>query len=56
MSRPVTSFFLWTECRLSVDKASRMLIAFREGRTLRSFSMRAARFEAYCEAHPEYVR
>ena len=33
-----------------------MMAALREGRTLRSFAVRTARFEAYCGAHPEYAR
>src|SRR5260370_30535909 len=38
------------------EKAARILVAFREGRTLKPFSMRAGQFEAYCKAHPEYAR
>jgi len=41
---------------LSDEKAARVLVAFREGRTLRQFAMRAGRFDAYCKAHPEYAR
>jgi hypothetical protein len=41
---------------LSDEKAARILVAFREGRTLKPFSMRAGQFEAYCKAHPEYAR
>ena len=42
---------------LSDEKASRMLIALREGRTLRKFgiSRNCPRFEAYCEAHSDYA-
>lgn len=45
-----------TPAGLSDEKASRMLVALRGGRTLRSFAVRTARFEAYCQAHPEYAR
>ena len=41
---------------LSDEKAARILVAFREGRTLRQFAMRAGRFHTYCKAHPEYAR
>ncbi len=41
---------------LSDEKAAGVLVAFREGRTLRQFAMRAGRFDAYCKAHPEYAR
>src|SRR6266849_799279 len=43
---------------LSDEKAARMLVAMREGRTLRKFSItrNCPRFKAYCEAHPEYAR
>ena len=42
---------------LSDEKASRMLVALREGRTLRKFGMsrNCPRFEAYCEAHSDYA-
>jgi hypothetical protein len=41
---------------LSDEKALRMLAALRAGRTLRSFAVRTARFEAYCGAHQDYAR
>ena len=41
---------------LSDEKAAQVLAAFREGRTLRQFAMRAGRLDAYCKAHPEYAR
>jgi hypothetical protein len=41
---------------LSDEKAARILVAFREGQTLRPFFLRAGRFDAYCKAHPEYAR
>jgi hypothetical protein len=40
---------------LSEGKAVRMMVALREGRTLRTFGVRAPRLEAYFEAHPEYA-
>ena len=40
---------------LSDEKAARVLVAFREGRTLRQFAIRAG-FDANCKAHPEYAR
>jgi hypothetical protein len=33
-----------------------MMAAFRLGSTLRPFHEKAARFDAYCQAHPEYAR
>jgi len=43
---------------LSDEKAARMLVAMREGRTLRKFSItrNCPRFKTYCEAHPGYAR
>jgi hypothetical protein len=41
---------------LSDEKAVRMMAALREGRTLRTFGVRAPRLEAYFKAHPEYAR
>jgi hypothetical protein len=38
---------------LSDEKAARMMVALREGRTLRKFSVKAPRLEAYFKAHPE---
>jgi hypothetical protein len=39
---------------LSDEKAARMMVALREGQTLRRFSISVNRFKAYCEAHPDY--
>ena len=33
-----------------------MMAGFREGRTLRGYHVCAARFQSYCDAHPEYAR
>jgi len=33
-----------------------MMTALREGRTLRSFGVKAPRLEAYFQAHPEYAQ
>jgi hypothetical protein len=41
---------------LSDEKAARMMLALREGRTLSTFGVRAPRLEAYFKAHPEYAR
>jgi hypothetical protein len=41
---------------LSEGKAVRMMAALCEGRTLRTFGVRAPRLEAYFKAHPEYAR
>jgi hypothetical protein len=41
---------------LSEGKAVRMMAALREGRTLRTFGVRAPRLEAYFKAHPEFAR
>jgi hypothetical protein len=41
---------------LSEGKAARMMAALREGRTLRTFGVRAPRLVAYFKAHPEYAR
>jgi hypothetical protein len=40
---------------LSDEKAARMMVALREGRTLRKFGVKSARLEAYFAAHPEYA-
>jgi hypothetical protein len=40
---------------LSDDKAARMMVALREGRTLRRFGVKLPRLEAYFAAHPEYA-
>jgi hypothetical protein len=41
---------------LSDEKAVRMMLALREGRTLRSFGVKAPRLKAYFKSHPEYAR
>jgi hypothetical protein len=41
---------------LSDEKAARMMIALREGRTLNKFGVTAPRVEAYFRTHPEYAR
>jgi hypothetical protein len=41
---------------LSDEKAARMMVALRQGRTLRLFGVKAQRLEAYFKAHPEYAR
>jgi hypothetical protein len=41
---------------LSDEKAVRMMTALREGRTLRSFGVKAPRLEAYFKAHPGYAQ
>jgi hypothetical protein len=41
---------------LSDEKAARMMVALREGKTLRKFAVRAPRLEAYFKAHPDYER
>lgn len=43
-------------CPLSDEKAGRMMIALREGKTLRTFGVKAHRFEAYFKAHPDYAQ
>jgi hypothetical protein len=40
---------------LSDEKAARMMIGLRGGSTLRHFSVKAPKFEAYCAAHPDYA-
>jgi len=45
-----------THYKISDDKAARMMIALREGRTLRNFGVKTPRLEAYFKAHPEYAR
>ena len=47
---------LGTPKGLSDEKAARMMAALREGRTLRTFGVRAPRLEAYFKAHPEYAQ
>ena len=42
--------------RLTDEKADRLLIGLREGRTPRSFYVTAAQLKAYCDAHPEYAK
>jgi hypothetical protein len=41
---------------LSDEKAARMMVSLGEGRTLRSFGVKAPRLETYFKAHPEYAR
>jgi hypothetical protein len=41
---------------LSDEKAMRMILALREGRTLRSFGVKAPRLKTYFDAHPEYAQ
>lgn len=41
---------------LSDEKAARMMLALREGRTLRTFGVKTPRLEAYFKAHPEFAR
>ena len=41
---------------LSDEKAARIMAGLREGRTLRPFAVKASRFDAYCETHPDYAR
>jgi hypothetical protein len=45
-----------TSSGISDEKAARMMAALREGRTLRTFGIRAPRLEAYFKAHQEYAR
>lgn len=40
---------------LSDEKATRMMAALREGRTLRLFGVKAPRLDGYLKAHPEYA-
>ena len=40
----------------SDEKAARMMVALREGRTLRKFGVKPPRLEAYFAAHPEYAQ
>jgi hypothetical protein len=47
---------LGTPKGLSDEKAARMMAALREGRTLRTFGVRAPRLEAYFKTHPDYAR
>jgi hypothetical protein len=42
--------------RLTDEKAARVLVGLREGRTPRSFYVTAPQLNAYCETHPEYGR
>lgn len=41
---------------LSDEKAARMMVALREGRTLKKFGVKAPRLESYFAAHPEYAQ
>jgi hypothetical protein len=41
---------------LSDEKAARMLVALRDGRTLRKFGVKPARLDAYFAAQPDYAR
>jgi hypothetical protein len=41
---------------LSDENAARMMIALREGRTLRTFGVRAPRLDTYFKTHPEFVQ
>jgi hypothetical protein len=41
---------------LSDEKAARMMVALREGRTLKKFGVKAPRLEAYFAAHLDYAR
>jgi hypothetical protein len=43
-----------TPSGLSDEKAARMMLALRKGRTLRLFGVKAPRLEAYFKSHPEY--
>jgi hypothetical protein len=45
-----------TRAGLSDEKASRVMIGLREGRTPRSFYVTIEVLKAYCDAHPEYAR
>jgi hypothetical protein len=36
--------------------SARIMIGLRGGSTLRRFTVKASRFEAYCKAHPDYAR
>jgi hypothetical protein len=47
---------LGTPKGLSDEKAARMVVALREGRTLRTFGVRTPRLDAYFKAHPEYAQ
>jgi hypothetical protein len=40
---------------LSEDKATRMMIGLREGRTLNKFGVKLTRLHSYLAAHPEYA-
>jgi hypothetical protein len=41
---------------LSDEKAARMMTALRQGRTLRTFGVKAPQLEAYFKLHPDYER
>lgn len=45
-----------TQAGLSDEKAARMMVALRNGDTLRQFGVTAYRLKAYFESHPDYVR
>src|ERR1700730_6080729 len=47
---------LGTPKGLSDEKAARMMVALREGRTLRTFGVKSPRLEAYFNAHPEFAQ
>ena len=47
---------LGTPKGLSDEKAARMLVALREGQTLRKFGVKAPRLATYFDCHPEYAR
>jgi len=47
---------LGTARGLSDEKAARMMAALHDGRTLRTFGVKAYRLGAYFNAHPEYAR
>jgi hypothetical protein len=40
---------------LTDEKANRVLVGLRDGRTLREFSVKPSKFDQYCEANPHYA-
>ena len=46
----------WVHHKMSDDKALRILPGLRAGLTLRQVGEVPRRFNAYCDAHPEYAR
>jgi hypothetical protein len=46
----------WIDGNLSNEKAVRMMVALRNGETLRQFSVHSLRLKAYFEAHPQYAQ